>query len=123
MHRAPVNAHLTATECLVTGEDLHQRRFAGAVLTYQAVDPAGFEREGHAVQHAYRPERFDDLVEFDGDTHRRPRSFEIIEIPGTLKILFEEDGKDQAKRENRHRTKRTEVRTGCSAEKPLSKDG
>ena len=59
---------------LVTSEDLHQRRFAGAVLAEQAVDTPGLERKAHAMQHANRPERLDDLAEFDGNTHRPARS-------------------------------------------------
>ena len=61
-------------EWLVTSEDLHQRRFAGAILTKQAVDTPGFERKAHAMQHPNRPERLDDLAEFDGNTHRPARS-------------------------------------------------
>ena len=78
MRRTPVDAHLTAAECLVTGEDLHQRRFAGAVLAEQAVDAPGFERKAHAMQHAHRPERLDDLVELNGDTHRALCSFGAV---------------------------------------------
>ncbi len=54
----PSTRSVAAGPRLDAGQDLDERRLAGAVLAEQAVDAAGFERETHAMQHLHRAEGF-----------------------------------------------------------------
>ena len=49
MHGLPVQAHLALIPGMHAGNDLHQRRLAGAVLADQPVDLAGQQREVHVT--------------------------------------------------------------------------
>ena len=46
---------------LVAGQDLHQRRLAGAVFAEQPVDLARRQLEADVVQHLHRAEALDQL--------------------------------------------------------------
>ncbi len=65
-----VDRQLAFARRLVTGEDLHQRRLAGAVLAEQAVDLARLELEANVVQHAHGAEVLADAGEGDAQAHR-----------------------------------------------------
>ncbi len=56
--RAPAEPHRARVFGVDAGDDLHQRRFAGAVLADQAVDFAGCEGEIHPAQRRDAAERF-----------------------------------------------------------------
>ncbi len=60
MHRPPVDAHLAVIAGMDAGDDLHQRRLAGAVLADEAMHLAGQQREVDARQRGHAAERLAD---------------------------------------------------------------
>ena len=50
-------------------ENVHQRRFARAVFTEQAMHTAGLERKRDAVEREQRAESLADITELDGEAH------------------------------------------------------
>ncbi len=66
-HGHAVDADLARIGLVKAGEDLDQRRLAGAVLAHQPVHLARAQRQRHAVQRAHDAERLADAVRFEHD--------------------------------------------------------
>ena len=62
---------LTAVGGLYPGNNLHQRRFSGAVTAHQRVHLAGKQREINLLQHGDAGELFADLASFKQWLHHR----------------------------------------------------
>jgi hypothetical protein len=62
---------LTAVGALYPGDNLHQRRFSGAVAAHQRAHLAGNQREINLLQHSHAGELFADLASFKQRLHHR----------------------------------------------------
>ena len=63
MHRPAVDRHAAVVLAVQAGDDLHQGRFAGAVLAHQAVDLAPAQHEVDVAQGRDAAERFGDAAQ------------------------------------------------------------
>src|SRR5579872_1362425 len=71
----PPNEQLPAARRFITSQDLHQRRFAGAVIAKDPKDLSLPQRQRHAVERGNGPESLDDLLRPQRlriTTHRPP---------------------------------------------------
>ncbi|SVN02871.1 Uncharacterised protein [Klebsiella pneumoniae] len=69
--RAFAEDKLTAVGRFHAGDNLHQRRFPGAVAAHQRVYLAGKQREINLLQHGDAGELFADLASFKQWLHHR----------------------------------------------------